>query len=259
MWNRFGLEGKQVVICGAGQGIGAACARVVRGLGGEVICVDRDLALAEAIAHELGGTAVAVDLTTEAGVVELGRAVAGRVDGLVDIVGMAERRPIGDLDPATWDQQFDVNLRHAYLLGREFGPRMADQGTGSIVSVASIVSGYGTHITPAYHATKAALLSWVKSLAVTYGPQGVRANAVSPGVVLTARMEAHWKASGTSMGQVVKTTALKQLAEPEDVADAVAFLSSPAARMITGQTIVVDAGTSVRDPFYGDPVDESLV
>ncbi|MGH2937312.1 MAG: SDR family NAD(P)-dependent oxidoreductase [Solirubrobacterales bacterium] len=256
----FGLEGKRFVVCGAGAGMGAASARAIRGLGADVLCVDRDPELAEAIADEIGGRWLAADLTTVEGAEEVGRAAEGTVDGLVDVIGGASRKTIDDLDPETWDRDFDVNLRHAYLLGREFAPRMADQEDGgTLIFIASVVTEYGTHVTPAYHAAKAALVSWVRSLAVTYGPSGVRANAVSPGVTKTARIEEHLKASATALDLVIKTTALKEFQVPEDVAGAVAFLAGPAARMITGETIAVDAGTKVRDPWYGDSQDESLV
>lgn len=258
----FDLEGKHFIVLGAGQGIGAACARGLHSLGATVMSVDRDASLAESIAAELGGPWLAADATSEAGIGEViaaAKDALGRIDGAVDVIGRGSRVAIEDLDTAAWQAEFDVNLGHAYLLGRHLAPVLAEQGDGVLIFISSVVSEYGTHVTPAYHAAKAALVSWMRSLAVTYGPRGVRANAVSPGGVLTERMKGHWEASGASLDEVLKPTALKRLAEPSDVAAAVAFLASPAARMITGQAIVVDAGTTVRDPFYGDSEDETLV
>lgn len=254
----FSLESKRFIVCGAGQGIGAASARALRGLGAEVVCVDRETDRAEAIAEELGGTSVDADLLTAEGVARLVEA-AGEVDGIVDIIGGATRKSIADLDPASWDTDLDVNVRHAYLLGREFGPRFVERGGGSLTFVASIVgTGYGTHVTPSYHAAKAAVISWTRSLAVTFGPGGVRANTVSPGLVRTPRMETVW--AGTNrFEEVTQRIALKRLQEPEDIANAAAFLATPAAQNITGQNIIVDGGITVRDPFYGDSQDETLV
>lgn len=259
--NQFRLDGLGFLILGAGQGIGAACARALSSLGAQVLCVDRDPELARSIAEDVGGGWHSVDVTDEESVIDLMSVAASRLDrlyGAVDIVGAALRRPIPELDSVSWDQEFNINLRHAYLLGRHLGPRLADQGGGSLVFIASTVSTYGCHLTPAYHASKAALVSWVKSLAVTFGPSGVRVNAVSPGAVVTPRMSSHWEAPGM-LEAVQARTALKRLADPSDIACAVAFLSSPAASLITGHELVVDGGTRVRDPYYGDSLDESLV
>ena len=254
----FGLESKRFVVCGAGQGIGAASARALKALGADVVCVDMEADRAEAIAAEVDGTPLSLDLLNEDGVAELAGA-AGEVDGIVDIIGGATRKPIADLDADSWQKDLDVNIRHAYLLGREFGPRLVARGGGSITYVASIVgTGYGTHVTPSYHAAKAALISWMRSVAVSFGPGGVRANTVSPGLVRTPRMEHVW--DGTDkFEEVLEKIALKRLQEPEDIANAAAFLATPAAESITGQNIIVDGGITVRDPFYGDSKDETLV
>ncbi|MBS1881817.1 MAG: SDR family oxidoreductase [Actinobacteria bacterium] len=255
----FSLDSKRFIVCGAGQGIGAASARALKALGADLVCVDMEADRAEAIAAEVGGTPLSLDLLTEDGVDRLAAASAEGIDGIVDIIGGATRKSIADLDAASWQKDLDVNIRHAYLLGREFGPRLVARGGGSITFVASIVgTGYGTHVTPSYHASKAALISWTRSVAVTYGPGGVRANTVSPGLVRTPRMEHVW--SGTNkFEEVLEKIALKRLQEPEDIANAAAFLATPAAASITGQNIIVDGGITVRDPFYGDSKDETLV
>jgi NAD(P)-dependent dehydrogenase (short-subunit alcohol dehydrogenase family) len=181
----------------------------------------------------------------------------GPCDGLVDIVGRAARLGIAELTEGTWDDEFEVNVRQAFLLGQAFGDVLARQGHGSLVFVGSVAARYGTHVTPAYHAAKAALLSLTRSLAVTYGPSGVRANTVSPGVVRTERMLAHWQGSRDLEAEFASATLAKRLADPSDIACAAAFLCTDAASHINGHDLVVDGGTVVRDPYYGDPVDET--
>jgi NAD(P)-dependent dehydrogenase (short-subunit alcohol dehydrogenase family) len=255
----FSLDSKRFIVCGAGQGIGAASARALKALGADVVCVDQEADRAEEIAAEVGGVPLSLDLLTAEGVGALVEATGDDVDGIVDIIGGATRKSVADLDPGSWRKDLDVNVLHAYLLGRQFGPRLVERGGGSITFVASIVgTGYGTHVTPSYHAAKAALISWTRSLAVTFGPGDVRANTVSPGLVRTPRMEHVW--SGTNkFEEVLEKIALKRLQEPEDIANAAAFLATPAAHSITGQNIIVDGGITVRDPFYGDSKDETLV
>lgn len=111
-------------------------------------------------------------------------------------------------------------------------------------------------MTPAYAAAKAALVNWVQSLAITYGPAGVRANTVSPGTTHSERMARVMGEEGVA--GFASRTALKEINRPDDVAAAIAFLASPAARMITGHDLVVDGGTRARDPWYGDRGDASF-
>ena len=113
----------------------------------------------------------------------------GTINGFVDIVGMARFAPMLDIDDETWDWEFDICLRHAYLLSQEFGRRMVATGGGTMVFIASVSGFTSAPNHAAYGAAKAGLMAWVQSVAVELGPQQIRANAVAPGTILTPRMD----------------------------------------------------------------------
>jgi 3-oxoacyl-[acyl-carrier protein] reductase len=256
LWN---LEHQVIIVFGAGgDGIGLATSRALAELGASLVLVDQVAELAEATAQEVGGVAVAADATQSDGVmsaIETAMDTFGRIDGGVDIIGRAARVTIDDMSPEVWDGQFDANLRHAYLIGHLLGPRLVRQGGGTLTFIASINADRGCHVTPAYAAAKAALVSWVRSLSNTYAPYGVRANAVSPAITVTPRMA---RVMGEQINGFASMTAIKEPNRPADVAAAVAFLTSPAARTITGIDLIVDGGTMARDPFYGDRLDATF-
>ncbi len=249
----FRLDGQVHVVLGAGQGIGRAAATALHQLGAKVLCVDRSADRARATAEAFGSAFDAGDITVEDEVIRiLDRAQTefGQLDGVVDVVGGARFVPIRELDPQTWDLQFDANLRHAYFVGRHAAMRMADAGGGNIVFVTSIAALFGSAAHPVYSAAKLALVSWVRSLAEEFGPQNVRANSVAPGATLTDRMRQAWTDDAV-LEDMAAPTMLQRLGRVEEIAGTIAFLLSAASGNITGQTIVADGGASVRDPVYG--------
>lgn len=254
------LEGKVFIVLGAGGGgIGMATSRALADLGASLVLVDQARELAVQVAEEVGGIAVAVDATQEHGVVAAIDAAVdafGHIDGGVDIIGRGARSSIDEMTPDVWDALFDVNLRHAYLLGHLLGPRLAEAGSGSLTFIASQSAFRGNHVTPAYAAAKAALISWVMSLSNTYAPYGVRANAVSPDFTVTPRFV---EVMGDRAAEITRQIPLKQANLPADIAAAVAFLVSPAARTITGTNLLVDGGALARHPLYGDRLDATHV
>lgn len=248
----YRLDGQAFLVVGAGQGIGEASARMLHAMGARVLCVDRELERARRVAGSIGGPAAGGDITREEVVVELLDACErdlGGLDGIVDVVGGARFVPIPEMDADEWDLQFTGNLRHAYLLGRHGGMRMAARGAGVMVFVSSIAALTGSRAHPAYSATKAALVNWVMSLAEEFGPSGVRVNSVAPGATLTARMAQAWREE--AIAGMARPTSRGRLGKPEEIAATIAFLASPAAGNITGQTIVADGGAVTRDPVYG--------
>ncbi len=246
------LDGRRYVVVGAGQGMGRQTCHTLAQAGAErIVCVDVDADRAQEIADEIGiGIPFVGDMTTRADVARLGEeaeAALGTISGFVDIIGVAAWAGVLDIDDTTWDWQFDIVLRHAYLLSQELGRRMVASGGGTMVFIAS-VSGLSSAPNHAgYGAAKAGLMSWIMSLAEELGPHGVRANAVAPGSILTPRMAAAMDEAG--LAKSAADSPLRRIGLPADIAGAALFLSSELSSFITGQTVIVDGGVTVRFPY----------
>ena len=247
------LAGTCAVVIGAGHGIGRQSAHALAQVGASVICVDLDRERAEAVADEVGGTAVVADACERDGVREILAAAARsehRLSTIVDIIGMAT---FGNLDEHTdemWARSERLNLRHAVLAVELGGAALAKVGGGTLVFVASISSTYGTQHHGAYGAHKAALLSLVKTAAVELGPKGIRVNAVAPGVIWTDRMAAAIGEENRSV--FAENTPTGRLGEPSDVAGVISFLATELSSHVNGQAVLIDGGVGVRFPY---PVD----
>lgn len=234
------LKGLRTLVTGATSGIGRAIATRLGADGAEVLVhgrnAERGIAVVEAITLT-GGQAqfVAADLTDPAGV----RALvdeAGDIDVLVNNSGASWFGPTADLDVAGFDALVAGNVRAPYLLVAAFAPGMAARGRGSIVNISSMVGQVGLRGAAAYGGTKAMLESMTRHWAVEYGAAGVRVNTVAPGPVYTDG------ASAERIDLLAATTPLKRGAQPEEIAEVVAFLASPAASYVTGATVAADGG-----------------
>ncbi len=251
------LDGRGVVVVGAGNGIGRQSAHALAQGGARVVCVDNVAELAEDVAAELPDglgipwTCDARDRAQVEAAVGAATDRLGRIDGLVDIVGMARYSDIFSTSDEDWDWSLDMVLRHAFLFSQVAGRRMAAGGGGAMVFVASVSGLTAAPRHAAYGAAKAALISLVRSLAVELGPSGVRANAVAPGVVWTPRVA---KLIGERGREVQAGNApLGKVASTADIASAILFLVSDLSSHVTGQTLVVDGGATVKFPFAMDP------
>jgi NAD(P)-dependent dehydrogenase (short-subunit alcohol dehydrogenase family) len=171
----------------------------------------------------------------------------GRIDGVVDIVGMARYAGLVDLDDESWDWHFDIVLRHAWLAMQLGAKRMTATGGGSMVFVASVSGITAAPLHAAYGAAKAGLMALVKSAAVELGPSNIRVNAVAPGVVWTPRVSAYLGDDGRARNS--ENAPLRRVALPEDIASALLFLASDLAGYVTGQTLVVDGGVGAKFPY----------
>ena len=242
------LAGQTAVITGGGRGIGAAVARALAGEGCHVALVDAGaFAEARAVADAIrasGGRAIALEAdVSDVGAAERCVAAAlqefGRVDILVANAGVARDAVVWKMTEAQWDEVLDVNLKGCFAYCRAIAPALRAQKHGRIVTMASINGLRGKFGQANYAASKAGVIALTKTLARELGSAGVTANCVAPGLVRT-EMTASLPAEVVENAK--RESALGRVAEPEDVAQAVAFLCSARARHITGTVMKVDGG-----------------
>ena len=247
--SRLRLDGRGFVVIGAGQGIGRQATHALRSVGARAFCVDKDGDLAADIAEEVGGVAWSGDATQRTDAERLfadAESALGRIDGIVDIVGMARYAGLVDLDDEGWDWHFDIVLRHAFLAMQYGGRAMREHG-GTMVFVASVSGITAAPLHAAYGAAKAGLMALVRSAAVELGPSNIRVNAVAPGVVWTPRVSGYLGDEGRARNS--ENAPLRRVALPEDIASALLFLASDLAGYVTGQTLVVDGGVGAKFPY----------
>ena len=252
-----GLEGKVAIVTGAGAlddgiGNGRAAAILLARAGARVLVVDRDEAAAErtvAMIEAENGLAMAAsgDVTVEGDcrdVVAHALDTWGRLDVLDNNVGIGSRGSVVDEDPVRWAKVMEVNVSSMFLMSRHAIPAMAEDGGGAIVNVSSIAALRPSKIT-AYSTSKGAVIALTKAMAVDHAAQGIRVNCVAPGPVYTPMVY------GAGMPDELRqarreATLLKTEGTGWDIGNAVAFLASDRARWITGQTLVVDGGVTLR-------------
>lgn len=251
----LGLEGRVAAITAAGSGIGLATAKVLAAEGVRVIGADLKPADLKAVD---GAVPVELDMSVPDAaqhLVDTALSKFGRLDVLVNGVGMQPERPDGFLSVSDqdWQQLFTLNFLSAVRCIRASLPAFLAQGSGSIINVGSIAAREPSPFAPDYAATKAALLSLTKTVSMEFGSRNVRCNIVAPGPTLTPVFK-HWlqdraSRTGRSLAEEIRhfthgrrRMALDRAGEPEDVAAVIAFLASDRARQITGSEYRVDGG-----------------
>ncbi|MFC9811358.1 2,3-dihydro-2,3-dihydroxybenzoate dehydrogenase [Streptomyces virginiae] len=266
------FAGRIAFVTGAGRGIGEAVVRTLYAHGASVVATDIDggavAALAVRVAEEAragrpDGTPppgrvlprrldVADPDAVRAAVADA-VAVLGPVDILVNVAGVLHTGPATAVDDADWARLFAVNATGVFHTARELAPAMAERGRGSIVTVASDAGGVPRVGMAAYAASKAAATMFTKCLGLEYARSGVRCNVVAPGSTDTAMQRSLWEDDSVphrvlegDPGRYRNAIPLGRIADPADVADAVAFLASDEARHITMQQLYVDGGASLR-------------
>ena len=245
MTDRFNLTGKHALVTGAGRGIGLEIARTLRGAGASITVAEFLEDNGRAAAAELDGQFVQVDVrdpeSAENMVAEAERTAP--VDILVNNAGIAHNVAAESASDHDWLNVINVNLNGVFWCCRAAGQRMLARGRGSIVNIASMSGVIVNKPQPqaAYNASKAAVIMLTQSLAAEWADRGVRVNAVSPGYIGTDMTKAaldndEWKRTWLEM------TPMGRVGEPADIAHAVLYLASDAARFATGTNLVVDGG-----------------
>jgi NAD(P)-dependent dehydrogenase (short-subunit alcohol dehydrogenase family) len=241
------LDGRTAIVTGASRGIGAAIARALDAAGARVALVARSAGQLDDVAAGLANDPVVIptdlgspDGPTAAAATALA-AFDGRLDVLVNNAGIAVRKESEDLQLEELDRLWNVNVRSALLLTAAVLPAMLERQSGSIVSISSISGVRGAPRRALYAATKAALDGMTRALAMEYGPRGIRANSVAPGVVETDLWRENLAKPGVTEA-VLDVIPTRRVSTPEEVADTVLFLASDASRAITGEVISADGG-----------------
>ena len=252
----FRLDGRRALVVGAGSGIGKTSAEALAAFGARVTCADVDLAAAERTAAAISSSgheadALMVDVRDTSTVTAAFAKYP--VDVLVSTPGINVRKPVMKITDDEFDRVIDVNLKGTFRLLRAAGASMAGRGRGSIIAFSSIRSltvepGQGV-----YAATKAGIVQLIRAFASEMGANGVRANAIAPGVVdtpLTApiKQNAEWY-DGYSRKSI-----LGRWAKPEELAGMVVYLASDASSYVTGAVMLVDGGWTAADGRFQPPL-----
>jgi len=245
------LSGRRALITGGASGIGRACAERLAADGAHVLVADRDAAGAQAVAAQVGGTAVAIDLSDLAAVDALDLAV----DILVNNAGLQHVAPIHEFPVDRFSYILRLMLEAPFRLVRGALPHMYAQGWGRVVNISSIHGLRASAFKSAYVTAKHGLEGLSKVIALEGAEHGVTSNCVNPAYVRTPLVEgqiadqarAHHLSEDDVVEQVMLApAAIKRLIEPAEVADAVAWLCSPSATSVTGTSIVMDGGWSAH-------------
>jgi len=234
------FAGKRVLVTGAGSGIGAAVARRLAGEGAAVVLADLQLEPVRELAAELGAEALELDVRDEA---QVAAATAG-LDVLVNVAGIGSTTTAPDTPLDVWEDVFAVNARGTFLCCKHAIPDMTTRGGGAIVNVASVAALVGLKRRAAYCASKGAVVSLTRALAVDHVSDGIRVNAVCPGTVDSPWVRRLVEDAGESLDELRARQPLGRLGTPEEVATAVAYLASDDAAFVTGTAFVIDGGLS---------------
>jgi meso-butanediol dehydrogenase / (S,S)-butanediol dehydrogenase / diacetyl reductase len=253
------LEDRVAIISGGGTGIGAATARLFASEGAKVVVTGRRPEPLEAVAGEVGGRAVAGDTADPEHVAEavaVAREAFGGLDIVIANAGIGFGGAAADVDDERWGRTFDVNVTGAFRLVRAALPSLLERGRGSIVLVSSVSGLVSGTVSAAYVSSKAAMIGLAKSLAVDYGPHGIRANALCPGWVVTPMGDDSMDELAERRGvtredayrMVTRDVPLRRPATAEEIAACCLFLSGDESSIVTGSTLLADGGVTALDP-----------
>ncbi|MBU1306236.1 MAG: SDR family oxidoreductase [Alphaproteobacteria bacterium] len=249
----FRLDGKTVLISGAGGGIGRSLVAAFRAAGASVIGADRDADLLAGL--DLAGTVLfdQADAKGTRSAIEHHLKQFGAPDAVVSNAGFTRAETLDQLDDDVWASELAINLSGAYAMTDPIVAAMAARGRGSLVFISS-VNALGHYGNPAYSAAKAGLVAYAKAIAVERGGRGVRANVICPGSVRTPAWDHRLEADPTLLDNVLPHYPLGRMVLPMEVANAAVFYCSDAASGITGTVLPVDAGLTAGNLVFVDEV-----
>jgi gluconate 5-dehydrogenase len=250
----FGLDGKVALVTGASGGIGKELARGLAGAGAKVALSGRDGPRLEALAEEIGdgAGAFAGDLAQMAEIPRLVERVVeryGRIDVLVNCLGINQRDPVVAVQPETYDRIMDTNLKSVFFLSQAVAPLMRENGWGRVVHIGSVNAAIGLHSIGVYGLTKAALVQTTKVMAVEWAEWGIRVNCLCPGFIETELTRKGLWGIEERRDWIMRRLCVKRPGQPGDLVGLCLYLSSPAAEYTTGQAFYVDGGLLAGSPW----------
>ncbi|HYY16129.1 MAG TPA: glucose 1-dehydrogenase [Gammaproteobacteria bacterium] len=248
------LQDKIAIVTGGGTGIGRIIAREMAKVGAHIVVASRNPDHINPAAEEIQqlgrqSLAVTVDVRVPEQVDNLAKATMdkfGRIDILVNNHGALFQCAVEDLSPGGWNAIIGINLTGVFLCSRAVGQAMIQQKRGKIVNIVSIAGLYGSPMTAPYGAAKAGVINFTKSLAMEWSKHNIYVNAVAPGPILTESGRDLLWSSPELQQKIRQQVPLGRYGEPEEIANAVIFLASDASSYITGETLYVDGGPSLR-------------
>jgi NAD(P)-dependent dehydrogenase (short-subunit alcohol dehydrogenase family) len=246
----YALNGRVGLVTGAGGGIGREIARRLAGEGMSVAVLDRDGPAAQAVAAEIGGLAVAADVTSEeevGGAVNTVLARFKQIDVLVNNAGIASMGPALEMPLEAFQAMLRVNVEGVFIMSRAVLPHMIARRKGSVVNLASWAGKTGPAFFAGYSATKFAVIGLTQALAREMAPHGIRVNAICPGIVVDTAMRTAIEAQQRLYGlpetaEREKSIPIGRVSVPDDVARIAAFLASDEASYMTGESINLSGG-----------------
>lgn len=247
------LAGQVAIVTGAGRGLGRAIALALAGKGADVVLAARNVDQLDAVAKEIATTGrrtlvVRTDVTDSGSVDEMARqalAEFGQVHILINNSGTYADIPLIDMSDADWDRVVDTNLRGTFLCSRAVGRHFAHQGRGRAINIASNLGVVGRPGFAAYCASKAAVINFTRAVALEWARFGAQMNAIAPGYFET-EFNAELRADPAAADKVVRRIPAQRMGRPEEIGEFCAFLASGATSFMTGETIVLDGGETIR-------------
>lgn len=247
------FEHKVILVTGGAKGIGEACCRLFHREGGSVVILDWDVEAGKKLAAELGDRALFIgcDVSREVDVEQaIGKAVThfGRLDVLVNNAGIMRFYTVSETSEADWDAVMNVNIKGAFFCAKHVLPVMQSQGSGVVVNMSSVQAYVAQQGAAAYVVSKSAMIGLTRSIAVDYAPN-IRCVAICPGGVDTPMNDEAFRMSEDPervRQETIDIHLVERMADPEDIAEFVLFVSSEKGRFFTGQPIRLDGGVGSK-------------